>query len=218
MRVKKKHKTGAMANFPKRILQAMVNEQIRQGNQANPYIFTNNPYANINQGGFNWEESLLGAPNWKEIIYKNNFSSIPKQESVHEKIMKQYAKDAAVLEKPWEFWEFKANNCKTWHSLVAHPLWDDETEYRRKIETQAESKKQPTPNEIIQAMLAEGMDVWACVSDRSYDGARSHIGTNIQKVVSFSEGVEYPVQAYSAWKFAVPVDITTMTEITKIPE
>ena len=38
-KVKKKHLTGEIADFPKRVVQAMVDEQVRQGNPANPSVF-----------------------------------------------------------------------------------------------------------------------------------------------------------------------------------
>ena len=38
-KVKKKHLIGEIAGFPKRVVQAMVDEQVRQGNPANPIVF-----------------------------------------------------------------------------------------------------------------------------------------------------------------------------------
>ena len=38
-KVKKKHLIGDIADFPKRVVQAMVDEQVRQGNPANPSVF-----------------------------------------------------------------------------------------------------------------------------------------------------------------------------------
>ena len=35
-KVKNKHLTGEIADFPKRVVQAMVDEQVRQGNPAVP--------------------------------------------------------------------------------------------------------------------------------------------------------------------------------------
>ena len=35
-KVKNKHLTGEIADFPKRVVQAMVDEQVRQGNPADP--------------------------------------------------------------------------------------------------------------------------------------------------------------------------------------
>ena len=38
-KVKKKHLTGEIADFPKRVVQAMVDEQVRQGNPADPSVW-----------------------------------------------------------------------------------------------------------------------------------------------------------------------------------
>lgn len=140
---------------------------------------------------------------------------------VHAKLMKQYAKDAKVSETPWDNWEFRVNdwgNDIRFQPCANHPAWFIGAEYRRKIETKVESKPEPTPHEIIKAMLDAGMTVWACVSDSSYDDARRRIGNYIQRIVEFKEGEEFPVKTILSWTYAVPVDIKTMVEITELPK
>ena len=58
-KVKKKHLTGQIADFPKRVVQEMVDEQVRQGNPADPSVFARERTIAKSQGGFNWKESLL---------------------------------------------------------------------------------------------------------------------------------------------------------------
>ena len=79
-KVKKKHLTGEIADFPKRVVQAMVDEQVRQGNPANPSVFARSRVASKSQGGFAWHESLLGHDAWLKIISWNFFHLIPKRE------------------------------------------------------------------------------------------------------------------------------------------
>ena len=59
-KVKKKHLTGQISDFPKRVVQAMVDEQVRQGNPAKPDVFSMKCTAGKSQGGFDWHESPLG--------------------------------------------------------------------------------------------------------------------------------------------------------------
>ena len=73
------------------------------------------------------------------------------------------------------------------------------------------TRTKATPHEIIQHMLDKGMDVWACVSDKSYDDARSKIG---HCAIRVTEVTEYDTDGYYTWKYAVPIDTATMTEIT----
>ena len=77
-KVKKKHLTGEIADFPKRVVQAMVDEQVRQGNPADPSVFAREPTAGKSQGGFNWHESILGY-SWSDIIQEKEFHLIPKR-------------------------------------------------------------------------------------------------------------------------------------------
>ena len=161
-KVKKKHLIGDIADFPRRVVQAMVDEQVRQGNPANPSVFARERTACEDEGGFTWIESALGN-SWSNIIWEKKFHLIPKRE------------------KP---------------SLT--------------------SDIRVEPNAIIQNMLAKGMDVWACMSLQSYDEARGNIGYSVHRVTKYDADSDYPVQTrYAGWKYAVPIDTATMTEITK---
>ena len=78
-KVKKKHLTGEIADFPKRVVQAMVDEQVRQGNTANPSVFTKDRTACKHNGGFTWIDSALGN-SWADILWGKQFHLIPKRE------------------------------------------------------------------------------------------------------------------------------------------
>ena len=171
-KVKKKHLTGWIADFPKRVVQAMVDEQVRQGNPADPSVFAREPTADKSQGGFTWIKSALGN-SWADIIRGEKFHLIPKREKPREK---PRCPDSAPC-------------------------------------TEA------TPHEIIQNMLDKGMVVWACMSDKSYDDARADIGRYAHRVTQYDTDKLYPVHTrYALWKYAVPIDTATMTEITEVPK
>ena len=156
-KVKKKHLTGDIAGFPRRVVQAMVDEQVRQGNPADPRVFARERTANKDGGGFTWIESPM-IFFWTEIIQEKKFHLIPKKQSVE-------------------------------------------------------------PKAIIQNMLAKGMDVWACMSLQSYDEARGNIGRYAYRVTRYDTDSDYPVWTwYASWKYAVPIDTATMTEITEVPK
>ena len=84
-KVKKKHLTGQIADFPKRVVQAMVDEQVRQGNPADPSVFWIKRSACKREGGFNWYESSLGWDAWVGIMSWKKFHLIPKREKPLEK-------------------------------------------------------------------------------------------------------------------------------------
>ena len=164
-KVKKKHLTGEIADFPRRIVQAMVDEQVRQGNPADPSVFSVRRTACKDYGGFTWIESALGHGSWADIIWGKKFHLIPKRE-------KPRCPDSAP-------------------------------------------RTEATPHEIIQHMLDKGMAVWVCGSDKSYDEARDNIGYYASRVTRYDADKPYPVQTrYVSWKYAVPIDTATMTEIT----
>ena len=167
-KVKKKHLTGQIADFPKRVVQAMVDEQVRQGNPANPSVFARERTASEQEGGFAWFETTLGY-SWEDIIRGKQFHLIPKRE-------KPRCPDSAP-------------------------------------------RTEATPHEIIQNMFAKGMDVWVCVSDKSYDDARADIGYYAYCVTEYDTDNCYLVWTRDdGWRYAVPIDIATMTEITEVPK
>ena len=79
-KVKKKHLIGEIAGFPKRVVQAMVDEQVRQGNPADPSVFARNLVANKTQGGFSWHVATLRYNPWAEVMHMGKFSLSPKSE------------------------------------------------------------------------------------------------------------------------------------------
>ena len=156
-KVKKKHLIGKIADFPRRVVQAMVDEQVRQGNPADPSVFAIERTAGKDEGGFTWIESALGGNSWADVIRGEKFHLIPKKQSVE-------------------------------------------------------------PHAIIQHMWAKGMDVWVCMSDDSYDAARAKIDHCVYRVTDYYPDGFYPVWARDVgWKYAVPIDTATMTEITEVP-
>ena len=168
-KVKRKHLTGEIAEFPRRVVQAMVDEQVRQGNPADPSVFSIKCTAGKRQGGFSWHESTLGHDSWGKIMSWKHFHLIPKRE-------KPRCPDSAP-------------------------------------------RTEATPHEIIQHMLDKGMAVWACVSDESYDAARAMIGRYAYCITGYDANNKYPVRAKPfGWKYAIPIDVSTMTEITEVPK
>ena len=172
-KVKKKHLTGEIADFPKRVVQAMVDEQVRQGNPADPSVFARALNACKDGGGFTWIESALGR-SWAEIIQEKKFHLIPKREK----------------------------------TIIAPEMAGGQN-----------SDERVEPHAIIQNMLDKGMDVWACISDDSYDAARAQIGHYAYRIAQYDADSNYPMQSrYAGWKYAVPIDTATMTEITEVPK
>ena len=159
-KVKKKHLVGQISDFPKRVVQAMVDEQVRQGNPADTRVFARALNACKDEGGFTWTSSILGCFFWADIVWGKKFHLILKRE-----------------------------------------------------------KQSVEPNAIIQNMLDKGMDVWACISDDSYDAARAQIGHYAYRITQYDADSNYPMQSrYAGWKYAVPIDTATMTEITEVPK
>ena len=168
-KVKKKHLTGMVSDFPKRVVQAMVDEQARQGNPADPSVFSIWRFANKREGGFTWIESAPGY-SWSKIILHKKFHLIPKRE-------KPRCPDSAP-------------------------------------------RTEATPHEIIQNMLDKGMVVWVCASNKSYDEARANIGDYAFRVTEYdTDSHHHPVWTQNVvWRYAVPIDIATMTEIREVPK
>ena len=65
---------GEISNYPLAIVQAMVNNQVAQGNKENVNVFQIDPTATLAEGGFDWGASPEGKDYWYSVVYTHNFS------------------------------------------------------------------------------------------------------------------------------------------------
>ena len=81
---------GEIKDFPIEVVQAMVDEQVMQGNKADVYSFCNAKCADVICGGFRFDKSVDGFCFWDEVINRKNFNlffqKYPKNQYVTEKV------------------------------------------------------------------------------------------------------------------------------------
>lgn len=73
-KVKQEDLIGQLKGFPIDVAQAMVDEQVRQGNKADVSVFIRDKRADVNRGGFSWVVTLEGAAFWSRIIEASRFN------------------------------------------------------------------------------------------------------------------------------------------------
>ena len=71
--VTKEDLIGQIANFPLKIVEAMVANQVRQGNPANVNVFQEKVDASFVEGGFSWNKSAEGQFFWSKVINGKQF-------------------------------------------------------------------------------------------------------------------------------------------------
>jgi hypothetical protein len=71
--VTKEDLVGQIANFPLKIVEAMVANQVRQGNPANVKVFQEKVDASLVEGGFSWNKSAEGQFFWSKVINGKQF-------------------------------------------------------------------------------------------------------------------------------------------------
>lgn len=71
--VTKEDLIGQIAGFPLAIVQAMVDNQVRQGNPANVKVFQEKVDASFIEGGFSWNKSAEGQFFWSKVINGKQF-------------------------------------------------------------------------------------------------------------------------------------------------
>lgn len=82
--VTKEDLIGQIANFPLKIVEAMVSNQVRQGNPANVKIFQEKVDASFVEGGFSWNKSAEGQFFWSKVINGKHFPKeiVPPDKSI----------------------------------------------------------------------------------------------------------------------------------------
>lgn len=73
---------GGIENFPIEVVEKMIEEQVRQGNEPNVEVFQKFFAADVENGGFNWEDAEDGYRFWQQILEADNvdvfFKKYPK--------------------------------------------------------------------------------------------------------------------------------------------
>lgn len=99
MNVTKEDLIGQIANFPLKIVEAMVANQVRQGNPANVKVFQEKVDASFIEGGFSWNKSAEGQFFWSKVI---NGKQFPKEIVPPDKSIEPVRPEEPVNESPEE--------------------------------------------------------------------------------------------------------------------
>lgn len=99
MLVTKEDLIGQIANFPLKIVEAMVSNQVRQGNPANVKVFQEKVDASFVEGGFSWNKSAEGQFFWSKVI---NGKQFPKEIAPPDKSIEPVKPEEPINESPEE--------------------------------------------------------------------------------------------------------------------
>lgn len=97
--VTKEDLIGQIANFPLKIVEAMVSNQVRQGNPANVKVFQEKVDASFVEGGFSWNKSAEGQFFWSKVI---NGKQFPKEIVPPDKSIEPVKPEESINESPEE--------------------------------------------------------------------------------------------------------------------
>lgn len=97
--VTKEDLIGQIANFPLKIVEAMVSNQVRQGNPANVKVFQEKVDASFVEGGFSWNKSAEGQFFWSKVI---NGKQFPKKIVPPDKSIEPVKPEEPINESPEE--------------------------------------------------------------------------------------------------------------------
>nr|DAN88750.1 MAG TPA: hypothetical protein [Bacteriophage sp.] len=90
---------GQIASFPLKVVEAMVANQVRQGNPANVKVFQEKVDASFVEGGFSWNKSTEGQFFWSKVI---NGKQFPKEIVPPDKSIEPVKPEEPVNESPEE--------------------------------------------------------------------------------------------------------------------
>ena len=151
---------GEIADFPLHVVQAMCDEQVRQGNPFSPAVFQSHREADLTHGGFNWFQSELGQGTWDAIIFKRAFHCMPAAAHPHAELMMEYAKIARTTDKPWEHFEVRQNDSRVWKAIHLPVRFYSHMEYRLKPEAKTIRIGEYDVPEPVREPLENGATCW----------------------------------------------------------
>lgn len=97
--VTKEDLIGQIANFPLKIVEAMMSNQVKQGNPANVKVFQDKVDASFVEGGFSWNKSAEGQFFWSKVI---NGKQFPKEIVPPDKSIEPVKPEEPINESPEE--------------------------------------------------------------------------------------------------------------------
>lgn len=152
---------GEIKNFPLHVVQAMCDEQVRQGNPFSPAVFQSHREADLTHGGFDWFRSELGQETWNAIIFKRAFHRMPAAAHPYAELMMEYAKIAQTTDKPWTHFEVRQSDSGVWKAIHLPLRFDPHLEYRLKPEPPKTIRigKYDVP-EPVREQLEDGTEYW----------------------------------------------------------
>ena len=153
---------GEIADFPLHVVQAMCDEQVRQGNPFSPAVFQSQREADLTHGGFDWFQSELGQGTWDTIIVKRAFHRMPAAAHPHAELMMEYAKIARTTDKPWTHFEVWQNDSCAWKAIHLPVRFYSHMEYRLKPESKTIRIGEYDVPEPVREPLENGATCW-CV-------------------------------------------------------
>ena len=156
---------GEIADFPLHVVQAMCDEQVRQGNPFSPSVFRDDKLASKREGGFNWANTEKGRDKgrdfWHEIIHCRNFGLIPSPKAhPHAELMMEYAKIARTTDKPWTHFEVWQNDSRVWKAIHLPVRFYSHMEYRLKPESKTIRIGEYDVPEPVREPLENGTTCW----------------------------------------------------------
>ena len=69
---------GDIKDFPLHVVEAMLDEQERQGNERDAKVFQEDRSAGKEDGGFDWKTTEDGVDYWLDVIVHKKFDLLPK--------------------------------------------------------------------------------------------------------------------------------------------
>lgn len=64
---------GDIKDFPIEVVEKMIEEQVKQGNQPNVEVFQHYIFAGDSDNGFDWSSTYEGYDFWEDVIRESNF-------------------------------------------------------------------------------------------------------------------------------------------------
>lgn len=167
------------ADFPLHVVQAMCEEQVKQGNKFAPEVFATDLVAGQFIGGFDWEKTEQGIDYWNNVIGKKNFTAINNKKYVHADLLMKYALAAQTSETPWENFEQRESENGDWKPATGVLLFCSTFQYRLKpktiniggIDVPAPEKQPPMQS---QQFWIASLNPNVCKSDLWMNGFKPH--------------------------------------------
>lgn len=167
--------SGCIKDFPEYVVEAMLNEQEKQGNKRDVSVFEKSQARIQSKGGFDWEKTSQGEVFWKNVIMDNQFHLLKQKDMNRFPFKLSYENQKDIIKIACSNW--KNELAEKWGVTIALELPTEVTEeFYLKMRKACTSEQNQLFDKIFGKDWTPKEGDWVTCIEGDYSGGKAGVG------------------------------------------